>query len=365
MVDMNTEDLASLPRRSEIVRDHKAGGERVAAVLPIHYPRALLRAFGYLPMEVWGPPNVDASLGAAHLQGYICSLVRNALSFIQGGGLAAADLILIPHACDSLQGLASILIDFVQPEVPVIPLYLPRGVGPGERAYLAAELRNLSDRLGELSGHTPSEAELMTCVQREEEADQLLSALHQRRMTLPLSNLAFYRLVRSREFLPAEAFCERAQAALASAGSYSREGIPILLSGLLPEPMRVLESISEIGGLVVADDLACGGRRLYPPGESQDAFDRMAQRILGAPPGWASSLADRLAHLKQLVRASGARGVVFYVVKFCEPELIDHPELQKGLQEAGVPTLTVEIDLNDPLSHRTITRLEAFLEMIS
>ena len=58
------------------------------------------------------------------------------------------------------------------------------------------------------------------------------------------------------------------------------------------------------------------------------------------------------------------QGIVFYDVKFCEPELFDLPNLRQGLQDAGIPTATVEVDVGDPLSHQTLTRLEAFLEMI-
>ena len=39
------EALTSIPCRREIIRAHKESGGRVAAVLPIHYPRALFRAF--------------------------------------------------------------------------------------------------------------------------------------------------------------------------------------------------------------------------------------------------------------------------------------------------------------------------------
>ncbi len=70
----------AIPHRIETIRAHKARGGRVAAVLPIHYPRALLRAFDILPVEVWGPPPVDATRGSAHLQPYVCSIVRNALA---------------------------------------------------------------------------------------------------------------------------------------------------------------------------------------------------------------------------------------------------------------------------------------------
>jgi len=357
-----------VPRRSETICAHKERGGRVAALLPIHYPRALLRAFDILPVEVWGPPQVDASYGAAHLQPYVCSVVRNALSFLLMGGLEVADLIIVPHACDSLQGLGSILMDFIRPRQPVFPIYIPRGRRESGLPFLAEEFRSLCRHLEGITRHSPSEADLMGCIQREEAADRLLAELHRRRRTLPLTQLEFYRLLRAREYLPAEAFSDLARAALAQATSTPQdEGVPILLSGIVPEPMSLFEAIARLGGVVVADDLACCGRRLYPPGTGEDPFRHMAERILAAPPDptRGSPLRDRLEHLLRRVETSGAKGVVFYEVKFCEPELFDLPALRQGLQERGVRSLTLEVDLNDPLSQQAITRLEAFLEMIA
>ncbi len=387
---MVVETLAGIPRRLEVARAHKERGGLVAAVLPIHYPRALLRAFDILPIEVWGPPRVDVVYGAAHLQPYVCSIVRNALSFLQTGGLDVADLIIVPHACDSLQGLASILIDFVRPRQPVIPLYLPRGRRESDAAFLADELCSLYRRLEEITHRSPSNADLMANIRREEAADELLAQLHQRRMNLPLTPIEFYRLIRAREYLPAEMFCDVARAVPTNPSpplspratrvppsspklgrgrgdGGDREGIPLLLSGIVPEPMSLFESIAEMGGMIVADDLACCGRRLYPPGKSEDAFLHLAESILGGPPDSTRGhpIQERLDHLMRLCQASGARGVVFYDVKFCEPELFDLPLLRKGLQEAGVPSVAIEVDLNDPLSHQLLTRIEAFLEMMA
>jgi hypothetical protein len=362
-------DALAIPCRVEVVRAHRDRSGLVAAVLPIHYPHALLRAFDILPIEVWGPPRIDVVL--------------------QTGGLDVADLIIVPHACDSLQGLASILIDFVHPRQPVIPVYLPRGRRESDAAFLADEFRSLYRRLEEITHCSPSNADLMAAIQREEAADELLAQLHERRKSLPLTQVEFYRLVRAREYLPAETFSDLARAVLVPIPLLSpraarvppsspelgrgrgdggdREGIPILLSGIVPEPMSLFESIAEMGGTVVADDLACCGRRLYSPGKSEDAFLHLAESILGGPPDSTRghSVQERLDHLVRMCQASGARGVVFYDVKFCEPELFDLPLLRKGLQEAGVPSVAVEVDLNDPLSHQSLTRIEAFLEMMS
>ncbi|HEY77039.1 MAG TPA: 2-hydroxyacyl-CoA dehydratase, partial [Thermoflexia bacterium] len=100
----------TIPSRTETIRKFKEAGGKVAAVLPIHYPRSLLRAFGLLPVEVWGPPRVDISHAAAHLQPYVCSIALNALSFLLIGGLDVVDCIIVPHACDALQGLGSLLL---------------------------------------------------------------------------------------------------------------------------------------------------------------------------------------------------------------------------------------------------------------
>jgi benzoyl-CoA reductase/2-hydroxyglutaryl-CoA dehydratase subunit BcrC/BadD/HgdB len=358
--------VASIPGRINVIGSHKEHGGAVAAVFPIHCPRALFRAFDILPMEVWGPPGAEASRGAEHLQPYVCSIVQNALAFLLEGGLDIVDVLVVPHACDSLQGLGSILIDFVSPRQPVIPIYIPRGRRESDIAFLADEFRAIYRQLEAVTGKSPTDADLMACIQREETADGLLAGLHEGRGRMGLLDLDLYRVIRSREYLPAEAFTELAGQTLAQASEAAQEGTPILLSGIVPEPMGLLSAIAEMGGRVAADDLAACGRRLYPVGKGEEPFRRMAGRIIQGPPDTmrGSPIGERLAHLRHLTETSGARGVVFYTIKFCEPELFYLPALRKGLQDSGIPSVVVEVDINDPLSHQVLTRIEAFMEML-
>lgn len=360
-----------LPHRTEIIRAHQARGGRIAAVLPIHYPRALLRAFDILPIEVWGPPRVEPTLGAAHLQPYVCSIVRNALSFLLTGGLQVADVIVVPHTCDSLQGFASLLIDFIKPTHPVLPIYLPRGKRESDLQFLTNEFRSLYQQLATITQRCPSDDDLLVCLEREERADDLLAELHRRRSELRITQLELYRLIRSREYLPAETFIEIAGAILVVAQEGHAPGvppqkIPIILSGIVPEPLAIFDALTEMNAHVVADDFAACGRRLYARGTSADPFVRMAERILNAPPDSTrgSAITERLAHLTSLAQSTGAKGIVFYDVKFCEPELFYLPTLREGLQQATIPSVIIEFDLNDGLSQQTRTRLEAFIEML-
>lgn len=370
-----------IPGRVDVIQGYRGRGGSVAAVFPIHYPRELLRAFDILPVEVWGPPRVSAGQGAAHLQPYVCSIVQNAVSFLQSGGLDIVDLLLVPHACDSLQGLGSILTDFLRPRQPVLTLYIPRGKRLSDVDFLADELSFIYNRLEAITGRSPSDPCLMAAIHREEAADALLAELHRDRQRLPLACDEFYRLARIREYLPAETFSE-ILAKLIEPSPYNPSssphprsshlqkerqlGIPILLSGIVPEPMSLFTALSEMNAFVAADDLACCGRRLYPAGQSEAPFRRMAERIVNAPPDptRGSPIQERLDHLLRLAETSSARGVVFYDVKFCEPELFDLPQLRQGLREAGVPSLALEVDINDQLSQPILNRLAAFLELI-
>lgn len=79
----------------------------------------------------------------------------------------------------------------------------------------------------------------------------------------------------------------------------------------------------------------------------------------------ASPIAQRRDYLFNMIdNATGVRGVIFYVVKFCEPEWFDIPNLVNELKTREIPALILDIELNQEFSGQLATRLEAFMEMI-
>lgn len=359
--------LPEILGRQAAIDAHRAAGGGFAAVFPIHSPRALLRAFGLLPVEVWGPPGVEASGADGHVQAYACSIVRGGLAFLLAGKLDAADLLMVPHGCDSLQGMGSVMIDFVKPKAPVETFYLPRGASrESSRDFVRAELAGLYERLATLRGVRPDEAALLEALEREVDADDLLAALLASRRRLPLSNLELYRLVRAREYLPAETFSGLAREVLDRLDEAPSPAPGLVLSGLVPEPMGILEVFDDAGVLVTGDDLCSSGRRLYPAGEGKDALGRMADRLLsGAPDSTrGDTVASRAEHLLRLCQAGEARQVIFLIVKFCEPELFYLPQLRAALEKAGIRSQVMEVDVTSPLADQTRTRVEAMLEVM-
>ncbi len=365
--------LPTIPSRRHVIDRFRAGGGRVAAVFPYNYPRALLRAFGLLPVEVWGPPR-DGDDGAdTQVQAYVCSVVRLAHAFLLDGGLEVADVLVVPHTCDSLQGLGSMLLDFDQPPQLVLPVYIPRAAGAAAMRYYADEFGQVYARLAALTGARPTDEELRLAIRREEAADYALAALLDARPTLPLEDPDFYRLVRAREYMPAEDWEPLARELLAQAKAAGQppEGsagapspVPLLVSGIVPEPRGLLQAIADAGAQIVADDFASSGRRRYPTGTRGEPMLRMAERVLGAAPDSTrgSAIASRAQHLLNLAHRAGARAALFVIVKFCEPELFYLPQVRRVLEDAGLPTTTVEVDLGAPLPAQAVTRIEALVE---
>jgi benzoyl-CoA reductase/2-hydroxyglutaryl-CoA dehydratase subunit BcrC/BadD/HgdB len=358
-----TTQIPELPSRRQVIDEAKNEGRLVAAVLPYHYPRPLLRAHDVHPAELWGPPHISRDEGSRHFQAYTCDIAVRATSFLLMGGLEGIDLLLVPHTCDALQGMASVVSGFVHPAPPVLTLYLPRGKRPADRDYLVAELRSLADRLVEAGCRRPDDSDWEEAFAAEEAADRALADLYRRRPRLAVTDRHFYTVVRAREYLTAEAFTDLA-AALPE-GDPPR-GVGLLLSGIVAEPLELFDRIREMGARVAADDLACGARRLYPAGEASDPFERCADRLMGAPPDptRGSPIERRVTMLRERMLQSGAAGLVVYDVKFCEPELFDVPLLRSHLAEHGHPVLHVEVELGEGLSQQTLTRIEAFVEAL-
>jgi benzoyl-CoA reductase/2-hydroxyglutaryl-CoA dehydratase subunit BcrC/BadD/HgdB len=140
------------------------------------------------------------------------------------------------------------------------------------------------------------------------------------------------------------------------------------VTGYVPEPAALLETLNAAGAFVAADDYAAVGRRVVraAPAPDADPWRALVDRYFAAPPcpTRAADTAPRMAHLTALAERSGARGVVVHVMKFCEPELFDVPVIRETFAARGLPVLVLEGELEGALSGQAVTRLEAFAELL-
>ena len=357
-------------RRDYAERQRREHGRRAVAVLPVHYPKELLTAHDLLALELWGPPGPPRGPDAGRLQTYVCAVARNALAFLASGGAEVADAVLFPHTCDSLQGLATLAPDFGGWGKKVFIFQHPRDAQRASaRRYLEAELRGLSRELEEWTGRALPPERLSWAVRLHQEIDEARLALLEARARLPLTDVELYALLRRGEWLwPEEHLAElkAAQARLAPASV--QHGVPLLVTGYVPEPPGLLAALGSAGLYLAADDYAAVGRRLPRASGplAGDPWTALLERYFARPP-CPTSAADqpaRMRHLEGLFASGGARGVLVHVQKFCEPELFDVPAIRRTFGERGVPLLVLEGELERELSGQVETRVEAFAELL-
>ncbi|HEY6909158.1 MAG TPA: 2-hydroxyacyl-CoA dehydratase family protein [Myxococcales bacterium] len=357
-------------RRDHAERQRREHGRRAVAVLPVHYPKELLTAHDLLAIELWGPPGPPRGPDAGRLQTYVCAVARNALAFLASGGAAVCDAVLFPHTCDSLQGLATLAPDFGGWKRKTFVFQHPRGADRHvSRKFLDAELRGLSRELEEWTGRPLSGERLSWAVRLHQEIDDARFALLEGRARLRLSDVELYALLRRGEWLwPEEHLCELKAAQATLAAAPAQRGLPLLVTGYVPEPPGLLAALGGAGLYLAADDYAAVGRRISRPAGpvAADPWAALLDRYAARPPCPTSGSDQplRMRYLEGLFARSGASGVLVHVQKFCEPELFDVPAIRRTFAARGVPLLVVEGELERDLSGQVETRIEAFAELL-
>jgi benzoyl-CoA reductase subunit C len=117
----------------------------------------------------------------------------------------------------------------------------------------------------------------------------------------------------------------------------------------------------------VGDDLCTGWRYFAEdvPNEG-DPMEALADRLIRKVPCPCkfNPQIDRAERLLQRVQASGAQGVVFLLLKFCDPHAFDYPYLKGKLAEEKIPSLLLEIESGGLPLGAMETRLRAFVETL-
>jgi benzoyl-CoA reductase/2-hydroxyglutaryl-CoA dehydratase subunit BcrC/BadD/HgdB len=326
--------------RKEYLIAQKEAGKNLLGVFPAQYPKEILWAMNVVPAEIWDPP-LEVTAANAHLQAYICSVVKLGLELVLQGKCDFLDGFLFPHTCDSIQNMASVISDFLDSKKPCYFFYHPKApYGDAARKFYRNNLKDLVQTLEKQFGPE-----------------------------LDVSNEEFYKMVRRGEYMFPDDLIPELEGFLAQYKGQKKDekGPSVILSGVLPNPPEILSLLDDFGVKVAHDDFLIGSRRLLIPKNGlKDPFEQLTAAYFTMPPcsTRGSPIAERLKYLLRLIDTAGAKAVIFNVVKFCEPEWFDIPNLRDELKKRKIPSLVLDTEVNQGLSGQMKTRLEAFSEII-
>ena len=77
-----------------------------------------------------------------------------------------------------------------------------------------------------------------------------------------------------------------------------------------------------------------------------------------------SSKNRRGEFVADMVKKSGAQGLVLFMQQFCDPEEMEYPYLKKALDNAGIPHIKLGVDQQMRDFGQAATAIEAFADVL-
>ncbi|MCE5206785.1 MAG: 2-hydroxyacyl-CoA dehydratase family protein [Chloroflexi bacterium] len=352
----------------------KTSGRKIVGYVCSYVPEEIILAAGGHPVRLFGTRE-NIGLADLHLQSYCCSLARGILEEGLSGKADALDGMIFPHTCDSIQRLSDIWrmnIPFGFHLDVILPVKLDT---ESARDYMMDVLKKFRADLGCALKADVTDPALEKAITTMNVIRQSIRSIYELRSLNPrlMPGEDLYTLVRASMIMDRERVAEMLLDTLAELQAQSgkvTEERPVkrlvLAGGICNQP-DIYPMIEESGGAIVWDDFCTGARyfsRIIP--EGANPLSRIAERLINriVCPAKHRDLDSRARHIIRMVKEQSAQGVVFLLLKFCDPHAFDYPYIRESLKEAGIPVMLMEI--NDPVSSggQIKTRVEAFLEML-
>jgi len=347
-------------------------GYRAMGYLCSYVPEEIVHAAGFTPLRLRGT-TAPLRLVDAHLQSFTCALCRSTLDQVLGGNLDFLAGAIFAHTCDTMQAQADLWRLNTEGSQFIETVMQPANLGsPSAAPYLIAELNRFREALAAFAGQPIHDDHLRSSIALYDETRRLVAALGDLRDRLNAPD--FFAILDAAQAMPREAFnpllVELLTAIKDGAVDLDAErrtsGPGIFLVGAVLDEPRLLDLIEGLGARTVGDDLCSGSRHFYDQvGTEGNPIANLAETYLRRPPCPTKfhPTHDPGRHLMDQVRQSHAAGVVFVLEKFCEPHAFDYALIRPTLDQAGVPSLLLEME-QVPSLEALRTRLQAFVEML-
>lgn len=363
-------EIASNPAKSILDFSEKTGKDPFG-YFPMHAPEEIIYAAGYLPVGMWGG-KTEIKYADKYLQGFCCNIMKANMEFGINGTYSMLKGVLIPCFCDTLKCICEDW-KYAVPDMPLIPIVYPQNRNAtGATEFLVTKFQSVKSELEKLSGKEITDDALSEAFAIYEKYRSVMRSFTKMIKDYPITFDAKTRhlVLKAAHFMDKKEYTEIIENIMTQLESVEKEkfhGIKIVATGLISEPVDILDIFCENDIAIVADDISHQSRAFRAPSPADGTdFEKMAGRI-AAQKGDTflyEASKDKGDMLIDMVRETGADGVVLFMMKFCDPEEFDYPILKKQMEAAGIPLLYLEVDQQMDSYEQLRTRVQSFAEMI-
>lgn len=350
-----------------------ANGQKLIGITPMHFPEELVHASGAYPV-VLQEASAPVTTGWSHMFPQFCAFSRTNVDAATKGELHFFDAIVISDMCVQTRVGFSIASRHINGE----PMYLWWPLEADSKRWLPAAMSRLTRLKGKLEatvGVTISDDDLTRSIDLYNRNRELLREIYELRKSNPaaLTGRRMQMLVQSGMLLPKDEhnrILEQVIQDVREATAVPSDVVPIYLSGHMCHAIRpeILDLVEDNGGVIVGDDVYVG-YRYYAAEVATDRppMEALALRFIepGVPcPTKVGSQRNWGDYILEGVRSTGARGVISFLPKHCEPHMFYYPHVKDALSEAGVPHVMIETEHEVVSLEGVRTRIQALMETL-
>jgi bzd-type benzoyl-CoA reductase N subunit len=336
-----------------------------------YVPEELILAAGMHPYRITGSGEEDLSQADSYIPMNSCGFCRSALveGLRNGEGLLSG--VVATDCCDSMRRLFDTWCHFIESSFTHL-LWIPHKSHQEGLDAFVRELTGFKEHLEEFTGEEIGDGALERSLSLYNQSRRLLGELYAgRKEEYPtITGTEALEVVKAGFVLPREEYNGLLAELLEEVegrDAYDDEGPRILITGSICADLEYVSVVEEGGGMVVADDICTGSRYFLELAEegSTDPLKAIGKRYLNRIP--CSRMYDyerRVEHILRTAEEYQVQGIIYSVLKFCDPYQYDYPIFRDKLEDAGYPLLKIDREHNAAGIGQISTRVQAFLEML-
>jgi len=331
----------------------------IVGYLPTYIPREIIHAANGISVGIMGTGDRKQIIkGDAYYQSYICHLPRGIIEMALDTNLEGFDGFLFPAICDCVRNLSGMFklskkgkfqryFDY--------PQNFEKHIGG---KFYVQELEKVLEDIFNVNGVRVTAKALNHSISLYNKNRQLIEKIYNIREEKPwrLSAVETYHIIRAGQVIPVEEHNEMLEQVVEHIQNERGEpmdNIRVIVSGSFCEqpPIGMIKSIEMAGCYIVEDDFMLGSRFIQGniKDDSDDPLDALSNAYIHQST-FSSAFYDvgnpKGKRLVKLARQRKVDGIVFCAASFCDPALLDRPELQKEADAAGIPHINFQFHEN-------------------
>ena len=362
----------TFPRTSQIL-EHKHQGKKVFGWLCTYIPEEIIHAAGALPIRITGySKEMELEDGTAYLYINSCSFSRSCLQLGLKGEYDFLDGVAGGSTCDGARRLFDLWRNYIDTPFYHV-LTVPRKYTQSAHDLYYQQVLQFKVHVEEFLGTQITDESLCRSIEIYNESRALLKRLYELRKldTPPITGTETMEVLNACFRMPKELFNEWLRSLLDGldvSDNASKGRARLMLVGSAITNRELIESIEDLGGLIVTDELCTGTRYWSDPvvlDNKSTPVEAISRRYLNNFPCARMFPSDeRFNRILNLARDFRVDGVISQIIRYCVPYAHDLPLLTERLKANGIPTLALDVEYGTSGSGQIRTRVQAFLEML-